>query len=141
MSKAHWQCYSLTTVVVSLQTVFRFSYFSLTEPPKTDILYVYTVCVHIRNHGMVECNYFLFLPNRKGLVCCEINQRFIKLCSGEAYWTIPCLYSSLLTLQSNSSLRKLIPERIANVDSKQQLLRSFCWKDSHGYACVCYSSD
>lgn len=41
---------------VSLQTVFRFSYyfFSLTEPPKTEILYVYTVCVHIQNHDTVE---------------------------------------------------------------------------------------
>lgn len=34
---------------VSLQAVFRFSYyfFSLTEPPKTEILYVYIQCVHI----------------------------------------------------------------------------------------------
>lgn len=28
--------------------------FSLTEPPKTEILYVYTVCVHIQNHDAVE---------------------------------------------------------------------------------------
>ena len=31
-------------------------FFSLSEPPKTGILYVYTVCVHIQNHDLVEGN-------------------------------------------------------------------------------------
>lgn len=48
MSKAHRQCYCLTDFIVSLQTVFRFSYFvSLTEPPKTGILLMYIQCVCI----------------------------------------------------------------------------------------------
>lgn len=28
--------------------------FPLIEPPKTEILYVYTECLHIQNHGVVE---------------------------------------------------------------------------------------
>lgn len=34
--------------------IFILFFFSLIEPPKTEILYVYTVCVHIQNHDMVE---------------------------------------------------------------------------------------
>lgn len=34
--------------------IFILFFFSLSEPPKTGILYVYTVCVHIQNHDLVE---------------------------------------------------------------------------------------
>lgn len=39
-----------------------FIIFSLTEPPKIEMLYVYTMCAHTQNHDLVE---FFFLPIRK----------------------------------------------------------------------------
>lgn len=55
---------------------FHIIFFSLIEPPKTEMLYVYIVCVHIQNHGVVECSYLPFSTQWWGLVCCEINQKF-----------------------------------------------------------------
>lgn len=61
MSEAHRQCYPYHRFTVSFQSVAIFILFlSLIEPPKTEMLYVYIVCVHIQNHGVVECNYLPF---------------------------------------------------------------------------------
>lgn len=56
-----------------------FRFYSVTEPPKPEILYAYTACAHILNHGPVELR--PFSTKEKGLVCCEVNQKFEKLCS------------------------------------------------------------
>lgn len=51
----------LITVSVPSQSVAIFILFRPPiEPPKTELLYVYIVCVHIHNWDVVECNYLPF---------------------------------------------------------------------------------
>lgn len=60
MIRAHRQCYPDHRLRVPFQSVAIFIFLSLIEPPKTEMLYVYIVCVHIQNHDVVECKYLPF---------------------------------------------------------------------------------
>lgn len=81
------------------------------------MLYVYIVCVHIQNHGVVECKYLPFSTKHWGLVCCEINQKFKKPTTQYCFSIIIlCLWSHLWI--SIWTQRKLL--------GKPQLLRLPC---------------
>lgn len=114
-------------LTVPFQSVAIFILFlSLIEPPKTAMLYVYIVCVHIQNHDVAECKYLPFSTKHWGLVCCEINQKIKKPTTQYCFSIIIlCLWSHLwISIWTQCKLL-----------GKPQLLRLPC--ERHSGACRC----